>query len=174
MASVCVGPEFEVDDQRRLRVALAGRPTSAVWPYPCASSGHNPLRVDPEAGLWAPPYPKIGQGYAKGETGTTHKKVPASWTEVDVAQIEVTNPSPCHSALVVAFVNADVDLFLPAGADARGGWRLATNTVLAIENPAPGGGTNMAYHQETTLVFRSVRAGQAGRVGGLRVLDRGR
>jgi hypothetical protein len=150
---VCIGPELEADANGRLRIRICGSPAEQAWPYPCASSLGNPLRVDPDCGLWVPPYPEAGAAFASGTFGGALATVPAGYTEVTQAEIDVTNPSDCYRAMVFSFVQGDVDLYLPAGSDSRGGYRINGNAVVAVENPAPAAGTQMTgVHWEATQV----------------------
>ncbi|MFD1937563.1 hypothetical protein ACFSKW_39460 [Nonomuraea mangrovi] len=161
MPQVCVGPEFSVDPNGRLRLDLCGSPAEQAWPYPCPTS-RNPLRVDPSCGLWVPPYPKAGRASASGTTGGALVTVPAGYTEVAQAEIEVENPSDCYAAIVVQWVQVDVDLYLPAGADSRAGFRINGNAVMANENAAPASGTQeTGIHWELTqtLVSGTIPAG---------------
>lgn len=153
---VCVGEEFEVDDNGRLRIKICGSPAEQAWPYPCAASLRNPLRVDPDCGLWIPPYPEVGTAFASGETSSDLATVPAGFTEVTQAEIDITNPSDCHSAFAIQFVQVDVDFYIPAGADARGGYAIGNNSHMAVENPAGMAGTQMTgVHWEGTQVYNS-------------------
>jgi hypothetical protein len=69
--------------------------------------------------------------------------VPAGFTEVEQAEIEIENPSDCYPAIVVSWIQVDVDLYLPPGTDSRAGVQVNGNSVLALENPASATGTEM-------------------------------
>jgi hypothetical protein len=140
--AVCVGPEFGVDVDGRLRLELCGDPAQQAWPYPCPSS-QNPLRVDPSCGLWVPPYAQASRATATGQTSSTQRTVPAGFSTVETAEITVNNPSTCYSAIIMAWVQVDVDFYLPPGTDSRAGFAINGNSVMAIENPAPAAGTEM-------------------------------
>jgi hypothetical protein len=140
---VCVGPEFEVDPDGRLRLSLCGDPAETAWPYPCPTS-ENPLRKDPTCGLWIPPYAKAARATASGSTSSTQQTVPAGFTEVEQAEIDLVNPSSCYPAIAISWCQVDVDFYLPAGTDSRAGFTVSGNSVMALENPAPNTGTEMS------------------------------
>lgn len=161
MPQVCVGPEFEIDPDGRLRLSLCGDPAEQAWPYPCPVSA-NPLRKDPDCGLWIPPYAKAGRVTATGTTSTTQHTVPAGYTEVEQAEITVNNPSPCYPAIIIAWVQVDIDLYLPPGVDSRAGVQINGNSVLALENPASASGSEMTgvhWDITQTTVSGTIAAG---------------
>lgn len=153
---ICIDEGFTVDELGRLSHKICGDPADTAWPYPCATSVGNPLRLDPSCGLWVPPYAKAAFAFASGSTSTTEHTVPAAFTEVEQAEIEVTNPSTCYTAIVLQFIQVDVDFYLPPGTDSRAGFRINGNSVMALENPAPGTGTEMTgVHWEHMQVLTS-------------------
>lgn len=176
--AVCVDEGFAVDENGRLTHRICGSPPETAWPYPCANTA-NPLRVDDECGLWVPPYARAARVLATGSTSTTQHTVPAGFTEVEQAEIELENPSDCYPAIVISWIEVDIDFYLPPGTDSRAGFEVNGNSVMAIENPAPAAGTEMtgihwdmvqpsiagsiAAGGSNTLVFPiSVGSGQGG------------
>jgi hypothetical protein len=159
--AVCVDEGFSVDENGRLTHRICGSPADAAWPYPCANTA-NPIRLDPDCGLWIPPYAKATRASASGQTSTTQHNVPAGFTVVETAEITVANPSPCYQAIIVAWVMADVDFYLPPGTDSRAAFSIGGNSVMAIENPAPAGGTEMSgvhWDQTQPIVSGTIPAG---------------
>lgn len=152
MASVCVGDEFTTDGDGKLKIVIDGNPADLAWPYPCAVASFNPLRREPNGGLWVPPVPVAGQLDA---FGTTHSgintAVPVAFVTVDTATITLTNPSMCMSARVLRFISLDIDLTFPDGADAGATTRLGGNELFADQNGAPAAGTPVTTHVETVV-----------------------
>lgn len=141
-----MGPELEPDpDDGRLRIRLCGAVAEQAWPFACQPGEGNPLRVDPECGLWLPPPAKVAAVSASGSTAELDQAVPADYAEAEAAEITITNPSACHEAMVFRLVGADVDLSLPPGADAHAAARLGGNEFIDITNPAGSGGTEMSF-----------------------------
>lgn len=185
MAEVCVGDEFEVDVNGRLKINIAGDPPDLAWPYACAVGSFNGLHRVPGGGLWAPPTPVVAQFTASGSSGGAHVAIPAAITTIDTASISITNPSTCMGALVFMFVSVDVDLFLPPGADAEAAVLLGGNELFHQTNPAPANGSEAYTHAEIpvpqftevltagqTLAFsRDIQVGD-GDGGALRGQDR--
>ncbi|MFF3665483.1 hypothetical protein [Microtetraspora malaysiensis] len=152
--AVCVDSGFAILPDGRLTHHIAGDPAPKAWPYTCPPGQNNPIRLDPDLGLWLPPYPKAGTASASGQTSSTQRDVPDAWTEVETAEITVRNPSTCHPAICVQFVQADVDFYLPAGTNARAGYRLYSNSMMAVGNGAPASGTAVnGVHWEGTQVI---------------------
>lgn len=145
MVNVCVGPELEPSPDGRLRIRLCGGPPEEAWPYPCVPGQGNPLRVDPDCGLWLPPRPQAAMVAAAGATAQLDQIVPEEHVVVETAQISVTNPSACHEAMVLRMVSADVDFTVPAGAGAHVSARLAANEYQDFRNPAPASGTALSF-----------------------------
>jgi hypothetical protein len=153
---ICIDEGFTVDENGRLSHKICGDPSDTAWPFPCATSVGNPLRVDPDCGLWVPPYAVMATGFASGSTSTTEVTVPAGFTEIEQAEIDVDNPSDCYAARVIQWVQVDVDLYLPPGADSRAAVRINGNSVLALENPAPASGTEMTgVHWDITQTLNT-------------------
>lgn len=155
---ICIDEGFEVDENGRLSHKICGDPAQTAWPYPCAvgSAEGNGLRVDPDCGLWIPPYAKMATAFASGNTSTTEVTVPAGFTEIEQAEIDVENPSDCYTARVIQWVQVDVDLYLPPGTDSRAAVRINGNSVLALENPAPASGTEMTgVHWDITQTLNT-------------------
>lgn len=150
MATVCVGPELRPDEQGRLRLNMCGAPAEQAWPYACSPATANPLRVDPDCGLWMPPGGRIATVEVSGNVGGNPVTIPATWGAIDSADITITNPSPCYPARVMRWVNVDIDYNIPYN-DARAAGRIAGNTFNLIENPAPTSGSEMTdVHWEHT------------------------
>lgn len=150
--AVCVGPEFEADPSGRLRLVICGEPAEQAWPYDCGADLENPVRVDPACGVWIPPYPKMAVVTSTGSTIAGSVVVPGAFTTVETATTSIDNPSWCHVASVLHFVQVDIDLFLPPGADATAATRVNNNEIQRITNPAPGSGTNADnQHVEITV-----------------------
>lgn len=145
MASVCVGDEFEVDSEGRLKLKLCGSPAEQTWPFACPTS-ENGLRVDPACGLWIPPRGRAALVSATGTSGLVNTVVPAAFTVVETASINVANPSTCWDAIAFRFINVDVDFDLPPGTDSRAAAMIGVNEFNTIENPAPAGGTEMSFN----------------------------
>jgi len=149
MATVCIGPEFQPDTEGRLRLRACGDPAEQEWPFPCPPNVANPLRVDPACGLWIPPAAEIGVVQVNG-SATSGGPIGDAFTQIDSADITLTNPSPCYPARVVRLVNVDIHYNIPPG-DARAGCRVAGNSIQLIENPAPSTGSEMTeVHWEAT------------------------
>lgn len=140
--AICVGSEFEVDEQGRLRIRVCGDADAAAWPYSCDAVDVNPIKIDDACGIWAPPYAKAAVVSSGGFTADVLATVPASFTEIDTADILIENPSPCYTATVIRWVNVDIDFTIPTG-DARVGASVEGNSFLLVENPAPGTGSSM-------------------------------
>ncbi|MBT2226237.1 hypothetical protein [Nonomuraea sp. NEAU-A123] len=146
--AICVGSEFQVDEDGRLHIRVCGEPDAAPWPYSCDAVDANPLRIDEACGIWAPPYAKAAMVSASGSTADVYATCPVSFTEIDTADILINNPSPCYSATVFRWVNVDIDFNIPTG-DARVGAQIDSNSFLLVENGAPATGTSMdAVHWE--------------------------
>ncbi|SNT14114.1 hypothetical protein SAMN05443665_101740 [Actinomadura meyerae] len=143
MATVCVGPEFSPDEQGRLRLRACGNPPEQAWPYPCPPVQGNPLRIDPDCGVWVPPRAQAARVSVFGQTAVVNLAVPAAFQVIETASITLTNPSDCYEAMVIPFLATDVDLELPAGSRATAAVRTASNEILQLTNPAPSGGTTM-------------------------------
>lgn len=151
MPTVCVGPELEPDPQGRLRIKLCGTPLEQAWPFPCPPSTRNPVRIDPDCGLWVPPAPALAVVQASGSTAQVQQAVSSDFKTVDTADITITNPSTCYEALVLQMVSVDVDFSLPEGADSHAAARLGGNEFQDVTNPAGSGGTEMSFtHWEYT------------------------
>lgn len=151
MAAVCVGPEFTVDEDGRLRITGEGDRPDAAWPYPCSPGAANGLRRVPGGGLWVAPPPIVAQYTAQGTSGGPHVAVPAAVTQIDIAAIELTNPSTCVETLVLRWISVDVDLYLPAGSDAEAAVYANGNELYRMTNPAGDGGSEMTNHAEMVL-----------------------
>lgn len=162
MATVCVGDEFTVDGDGKLRLVIAGDPADLAWPYPCPVGANNSLKRLPNGGLWTPPVPVAG---AFDSFGTSHSGintvVPVAFTTVDTATITILNPSTCFTAKVLRFISVDIDMTFPAGADSQGTTKTGTNEMFGTENPAPATGTAMTEHVETVLpqLFSTIAPG---------------
>lgn len=140
--AVCVDEGFQVDELGRLSHKLCGDPADTVWPYTCSSATGNPIRLDPDCGLWVPPSAKASTTFADGQTSTTLHTVPVADVEVETADIVVQNPSPCLRAFVIRWVNVDVTWRLPPGTDSRAAASIDGNSFQLVENPAPPGAEN--------------------------------
>jgi hypothetical protein len=151
-----VGPELGPDSEGLLRLNLCGDPAEQAWPYPCSQAAGNPLRVDPNCGLYAPPPPKATLVTASGATAVLDQAVPVAFTTVETAAITINNPSACYPATVLRLISVDVDFSLPAGASAHATARLAGNEYYDMTNPAPAAGTSMPFtHMEYTMPLTS-------------------
>ena len=129
MVSVCVGNEFSVNSDGQLKLELAGDPAARAMPPGLA----NPLRVDPERGLWA----DLGAAetvapiqYNSGER-TKGTDVNAGFPLLDEVFFNVVNANKTRVAWCMVAVQHRLRVHLPA----KGG---ATLRATATRNPADG------------------------------------
>lgn len=160
--TVCVGPEFTPDEQGRLRLRFCGGAAEQAWPYPCPPEQVNPLRVDPDCGLWLPPAARAAMVTASGATANVNTLVPAGFVAIDHPSITITNPSDCHPAVVLPFVEVDVFMDFPPGSDATAACRLAGNEYFQLTNPSPSGGSVMNTNHTQNLSLLAAAAIPAG------------
>ncbi|WP_457455623.1 hypothetical protein [Streptomyces sp. TE5632] len=78
--------------------------------------------------------------------------VPNTLTVADTFQLDVTNPDPCRSAIVLVEREVDVDFVLPAGAGA--GYGHDTDQMYYMRNT--GSSTMTDVHTQTTKLYQAV------------------
>lgn len=149
IATICVGDEFTIDPDGRLRLNPEGDPADLAWPYPCPVGTNNGLRRQPGGGLWVAPPPVLATASASGTLVHADSAVPAAMTVVTTAQIQINNPSTCHTASVMTWTTVDVDFDI-FEADGRAAAQIAGDEYQRWENGAPAGGTNMDMHSQYT------------------------
>ncbi|MFC1410417.1 hypothetical protein ACEZCY_14240 [Streptacidiphilus sp. N1-12] len=150
MATVCVGEEFVVDNDGRLRINVANgsthEPVVQSWLYSAAdpTASTNAIRFDPVLGLWVDPPSHATTVSALGTTTAGAGAVPSVASSIASPAVVASNPSATRWAEVVQLLAVDVYWSLPAGASASINCICEGDEWLRAVNPAPAAGTAMS------------------------------
>lgn len=116
--NVCVGDEFEVDEDGNLVLALCGDPADITDPGACPrNAANNAIRRDPDCGLYVIAAQSRGPRFLGDlqQPGAAGLLTQANQCREFEAFFDVANPSNCCDATVTLFVNHYIDLSVNAG-----------------------------------------------------------
>lgn len=150
MATVCIGDEFSVDMDGRLRLNVANgtvhAPAVEAWPYSAAdpTASSNSIRYDSALGLWVDPPSHSSSISSVGSTTAGAGAVPSVASTIASPSVVAINPSTSRWAQVLQMLAVDVYHTLPAGASASISCICEGDEWLHSVNPAPAAGTAMS------------------------------
>ncbi|MFE3122269.1 hypothetical protein ACFXHD_02485 [Streptomyces hydrogenans] len=131
---------------------------TGAWPYACAIQDEaGGIYCGTDGVLRGEPLPRaafFGQVFNKSYP--TPPVVPVAGTTIETFSVEVTNPDPCRSALVLFARQVDIDFNLPPGAGATGG---VEGDQLTYDKNTGSSTADLIHHQGVKIGAATIGPG---------------